>query len=117
MTDLLSLPQSEPILVEGTCLLPRCVHTVLSSRSAAVWMVPTEGFQRAHYASRGLWVQAILNECATPEQAFENWMGRDVAFARWVVSTADELGLRTIPIDGSRTIAESARLVADLFGL
>jgi hypothetical protein len=117
VSDLLSLPQSEHILVEGTCLLPRCVHTVLSSRSAAVWMVPTEGFQRAHYASRGLWVQTILNECATPEQAFENWMGRDVAFARWVVSTADELRLKTIPIDGSRTIAESARLVAGLFGL
>jgi 2-phosphoglycerate kinase len=117
VTDLLSLPQPEPMLVEGTCLLPGSVHTVLSSRSAAVWMVPTERFQKAHYAGRGPWVQAILNECAKPEQAYQNWMGRDVAFARWVTSTADELGLRTVPIDGSRTIAENARLVADHFGL
>ena len=57
VADLRSLPRSEPILVEGTCLLPNSVHPLLSSRDAAVWIVPTEEFQKVHYASRGPWAR------------------------------------------------------------
>ena len=115
--DLLALPGPTPILAEGTCLLPGDVHALLSRPEQAIWLVPTEGFQRSHYPDRGSWVQDILNQCEQPEQALQNWMDRDVAFARWVEQSAGELGLRLVRVDGKRSIAENAQLVARHFGL
>jgi len=115
--DLLALPGPAPILVEGTCLLPGDVHALLSRPRQAIWLVPTEEFQRMHYARRGPWVQEVVNQCEQPEQAFQNWMDRDVAFARWVEQSAGELGLRVVTVDGKRTIADNAQMVARHFGL
>ncbi|MGD9046525.1 MAG: hypothetical protein PVF77_00600 [Anaerolineae bacterium] len=115
--DLLALPDSEPILVEGTCLLPGSVDEVLSSRDRAIWVIPTEAFQKAHYRDRGAWVEGILSECTKPDQAFQNWMDRDAAFAGWVARTANKLDLRPIQVDGRRTIAQNARLIAGLLPL
>lgn len=42
-------------------------------------------------------------------------MDRDVAFARWVARSAAELGLKLIEVDGKRTIAENAHIVAQHF--
>lgn len=111
--DLLSLPGSEPTLAEGTCLLPDCVYGMLSNEQQAIWIVPTEEFQRKLYPHRGSWVQEILRQCAEPERAFQNWMDRDVEFARWVVQTAGELGLRVVQVDGRHTIAENAQIAAE----
>lgn len=115
--DLLALPHSEPILVEGSCLLPGSVSEVLSSKDRAIWVIPTEAFQKAHYRDRGAWVETLLSECTRPDQAFQNWMDRDATFARWVAQTANELGLRLIQVDGRRTVAETARLIASLLHL
>ena len=111
------MPQTEPLLVEGTCLLPGSVYEALASKNRAAWVVPSETFQVAHYRDRGAWVEAILSQCANPEQAFQNWMGRDAEFARWVTRRANELGLRIVQVDGTRTIAENAHLVAGYFRL
>ena len=62
-----------------------------------------------------MWVQDILCQCEKPEQAFRNWMDRDVAFARWVARSATRLGLKLLEVDGKRTIAENARIVAQHF--
>jgi 2-phosphoglycerate kinase len=115
--DLLALPHSDPILAEGTCLLPDSVDPLLSSKEQAIWIVPTEAFQKAHYRDRGDWVEAILSECTDPELAFQNWMDRDATFARWLLRRTNELGLRTRLVDGTRTITQNARLVAGFLRL
>jgi len=115
--DLQALPGTAPILAEGTCLLPNEVHALLSHPRQAIWLVPTEEFQRAHYAKRGPWVQELVSQCEQPEQAFQNWMDRDVAFAKWVEQSTGELGLRVVTVDGKRTIADNVQLVARHFGL
>jgi len=113
--DLLALPKSPPILAEGAALLPGCVRDVLLNPHQAIWIVPTELFQRKHYPNRGPWVQDILRQCENPEQAFRNWMDRDVAFARRIARSATGLGLKLLEVDGKRTIAENARIVAQHF--
>ena len=112
LDDLLALPTSPPILAEGTALLPDCVNDVLVNHNQAMWIVPSESFQREHYPDRGGWVQDILRQCADPDLAFRNWMDRDVAFARWVTGKAAELGLRLLEVNGERTITENAQTVA-----
>jgi 2-phosphoglycerate kinase len=116
LDDLLALPKSPPILAEGTALLPDCVNDVLVNHNQAMWIVPSESFQREHYPDRGGWVQDILRQCADPDLAFRNWMDRDVAFARWVSRRTTELGLEMIEVDGKRTIADNAQAVARHFG-
>jgi 2-phosphoglycerate kinase len=112
LDDLLALPRSAPVLVEGTALLPDCVFSLLQQRHQGIWIVPAEAFQRERYASRGDWVQSILRRCEQPERAFRNWMDRDVAFAQWVIKRTAALGLDWLQVDGTRTIAENASLVA-----
>lgn len=116
--DLLAYPQSTPVIVEGAALLPNCVSGLLLDRCRAIWVVPTEAFQRERYAPEHRpWMWDILNQCADPERAFRNWMDRDVGFARQIVKRAQTLGLKVIEVDGTRSIAENAELVAEHFQL
>jgi len=115
--DLLALPDDLPVIAEGAALLPELVHGVLSERRHAIWIVPTEAFQCEIYAHRGAWVDEILSQCAQPEQAFESWMARDAAYARWVQREARRLGLEVHVVDGRRSIDENAAIVEARFGL
>jgi hypothetical protein len=115
--DLRSLPSAPPILVEGTALLPDLVRPFLRDKRRGLWMVPTETFQRQTYPGRGAWVQTILRQCHDPERALQNWMDRDVTFARWIVARVHALGLTLLQVDGTHTIAHNAQRVAEHFGL
>jgi 2-phosphoglycerate kinase len=114
--DLLALPDSPPILAEGAALLPDCVSVLLNNLYQAIWVVPTEEFQRAQYARRD-WVKDILNQCRYPQQAWENWMGRDAEFARAVAVSAKERGLSVLDVDVSSSLAENAEIVSRHLGL
>ncbi|HUP27751.1 MAG TPA: hypothetical protein VM409_04895 [Chloroflexia bacterium] len=114
--DLLCMPRTTPIIAEGAALLPECVALLLSDLNQAIWVVPTEEFQLKEY-SRREWVQTILSQCRDPQQAWQNWMGRDAGFARSVAQAAADRGFRVIEVDGSRSIEEHAKMVAAHFGL
>jgi hypothetical protein len=111
LDDLLALPGKSPVVAEGAALMPSLVHDLLLDPGCAIWIVPSEGFQRAVYPKRGAWVEDILDQCTEPEQAFQNWMDRDASFARRVKEEARARGLAVIEADGQRTIEQMARLV------
>jgi 2-phosphoglycerate kinase len=115
--DLLSMPRSATILAEGTALLPDLVCSLCSASCQALWVVSSEEFQRTHYPDRGPWVHMILGECKEPEQALQNWMDRDVAFARWVESRTMAQGLALLQVDGTQSIAENTAWVEQHFRL
>ena len=108
LDDLLAHDRSLPLIAEGTALMPDLVAPLLADRSQGIWIVPTEAFQRQHYRQRGPWVDQILNQCDNPDQAYENWMGRDAAFARNVEARAAALRLEVLRVDGRRSIEENA---------
>lgn len=116
VSDLLEMPRSRPILAEGSALLPRCVKEILTTPSAALWLIPEETFHRHMYRQRGPWVQRILRQCADPEQAFDKWMRRDIAFAKHIASQAAYWSLKTLTIDGSRSLRENKERVEAHFG-
>ncbi len=116
-TDLAAVPSSRPILAEGCTLLPECVRA-LDGTARGIWMVPTEGFLRSNYTPENRpWVNDILADCDDPDQAFANWMARDVATARYVADDAEAHGQRVVHVDGSRTIDDTVALVAHHLGL
>ena len=116
VADLLALPVDRPVIAEGAALLPELVAPLLAAQNRAVWMLPTADFQWQHYRQRA-WAKDVVKDCSDPEQAFRNWMERDVQFARQVRGQADRLGLPVIVVDGSQGIAAVTAQVGAHFGL
>jgi len=116
LEELRSLPKREPLLVEGTALLPAQVAGVLSCQRRAIWLIPNADFQWQHYRRRE-WVRGILAQCSEPEKAFHNWMERDIRFAQWIEAETRVTHLSSIKVDGNRTIEQNAEAVARHFQL
>jgi len=118
LDDLLGLPRSMPVIAEGAALLPDLVSGLLPDRSQAVWVIPTESFQREHYTpEKRPFIDDILAHCQNPTQAFANWMDRDGGFAKRVAERARALDLKVLAVDGKRTIEQNAEIVAQYLGL
>ncbi|GAA3287771.1 hypothetical protein Dvina_26360 [Dactylosporangium vinaceum] len=94
-------------LAEGAALLPELLHGVGVPADRAVWIVPTEEFQRAHYARRP-WARDLVAATPDPPDAFDRWMRRDAAFARRVAGQARDLGYRVITVDGTQSVRQVA---------
>jgi hypothetical protein len=116
LAELSGLPADRPALVEGADLLPDLLQRVGVPLDRAVWMVPTPAFQLRHYAMRE-WVPAYLQGCADPQQAFRNWMQRDVLFAQHVRELAEEMGGRVVVVDSTESLEQAAGIVERHFGL
>lgn len=115
LADLTARPRSRPVIAEGAALLPELIDGVASPRRA-IWMVPEPDFQVTHYARRE-WRHDVLQTCTDPEQAWRNWMDRDIGFARHVAGNARERGFEVLVVDGSRPLDEMIRVVETYFGL
>ncbi len=112
--DVRAFPKDKPLLVEGTALLPQEVSRVLLKRNDAIWLIPTPDFQKENYSQRE-WIYEILKQCDNQEEAFHNWMERDVAFAEFVINEARRLNLEWLLIDERKTIEENAMIIAKHF--
>jgi len=114
--DLLALPSSPPVLVEGFSLLPRLVAPLLTRPDRAVWLLPTPAFRRAAFESRGsTW--DIAARTSEPARALANLLARDALFTEDLRRETAALGLATIAVDVSLTVDELTRLVAVALGL
>lgn len=113
--DLRKLPDDRPVIAEGAALLPELVAQYLADTRRGLWVVPTEAFQREHYAKR-TWIHGILAETRDPTQAFENWMCRDARFADHVREGCAARGYRAIVVDGRASLEENYRQAEAHFG-
>ena len=104
------------VIAEGLSLIPRLVAPLLTTRSHAVWLVPTSKFSRDAIEARGgKW--SIAGRTSDPERALANLRERDELFGREVKRQVAELGLHALVVDGTAPAEEIARRVADLFDL
>ena len=114
--DLLRWPAGPGVIAEGFRLLPRLVRPLLAEPRQAVWLLPTPGFRRAAFDSRGsLW--KIANKTSDPERALRNLLERDRLFTERLGAEARHLGLPVIEVDGAVTEADLVARVTDGFGL
>ena len=106
--------QDKALLVEGAGLLPHLIKSLEEPAVSYLCLTPTADFQKKHYKQRE-WVPYVLEGTSNPEQAFENWMQRDILFAQMVRKEAMELGYPSLIADGSQsekqTVEEVARLL------
>jgi hypothetical protein len=105
-----------PIVVEGAALLPELLAGQNVPHDRAVWIVPTEDFQRRQYRRRG-WAHDLLASTADPDRAFQRWMRRDTVFAHLIAGQARALGYPVISVDGTASATGVAAAVEDLLRL
>ena len=108
--------QNRPLLVEGAGLLPHLVKELECQASSYLCLTPTTDFQKKHYIQRE-WVPYVLEGTTNPEQAFENWMQRDILFAQMVRKEAVRLGYPSLITDGSQSEKQTAEEIARIFKL
>jgi 2-phosphoglycerate kinase len=114
LEEILALPKSAPVLVEGAALLPECVVPLLSDVRKAIWLLPTAEFQQYHYERRA-WAREVVRACTQPGQAFQNWMQRDIQFARFIHKDAQDCGMCVLEVDGTHSLAENTIFVEQYF--
>ena len=114
--DLLALPREPGVVVEGFRLLPHLVRPLLATPGHAVWLVPTAGFRRAAFDSRGSTWQ-IARKTSDPETALHNLLERDAMFTARLREEARRLGLPVVEVGAAMTEDGLAALVTGAFGL
>ncbi|MGA8117492.1 MAG: hypothetical protein WCA46_27965 [Actinocatenispora sp.] len=114
--DLLGLPREPGVIVEGFRLLPHLVSPLLAVPGHAVWLIPTPGFRRAAFDSRGsTW--GIAGRTSDPERALSNLLERDRLFTTRLRQETRRLDLPVIEVDTTVTEDDLADRVSGLFGL
>ena len=104
-----------PMIAEGMALMPELLDQ-LEPRANAVYLVPTETFQREHYAQRQ-WAQSLMASTNDPTGVFEKWMARDAANARTIAGQARALGFPVLEVDGAWDVMEVLGWVERQFSL
>ncbi|ULO10125.1 hypothetical protein H1230_15940 [Paenibacillus sp. 19GGS1-52] len=113
LEDLAAKPNL-PIVVEGNQLLPHLVLPHMREKHKAIWIVPTERFQREHYSQR-VWVQELLQQTDDPAVSFDKWMSRDALFAELVQQEANHLKLNLLKVDGVKGLQENFKIIVEYF--
>jgi hypothetical protein len=100
LDDLRGLPDSPLLLAEGSTIPMHVVSNGIADRSRAVWLIPTEDFQRALLAARG-----------TPPGPTALYLLLRERIAR----EASEYGVPTLILDGSLDLEATVAAVEELF--
>jgi hypothetical protein len=116
LEDLLALPKTTKIVVEGAAVLPAMAAPALLHPHQGIWLFPTPEFQISHYSNRE-WIHGILEHYEDPEKAFSNWMARDIGFANQMTSQTIRCNLRSFLVDGTVSIEDTFAMVEKHFQL
>jgi 2-phosphoglycerate kinase len=114
--DLLRLPKEPRVIAEGFRLLPRLVQPLLAATDHAVWLLPTPGFRRAAFTSRGTLFQ-IADRTSDPGRALRNLLERDQMFTERLYGEARRLDLRVIEVEAPMTEDALAAQVTEALAL
>ena len=115
LADLKQLPCKNGIITEGAAYVPQLMNQAGIPDSRYMAITPTEEFQISHFRKRKF-VPYVLEGCRDKEKAFENWMGRDVLFAKEVRKQCRQYQYYSIINDGSPGIDELVSRTAVHFG-
>lgn len=116
LEDLDKLDVETDIVIEGAALLPSNIHKLGISDTNYICVVPTAEFQLNKYAERE-WVSYYLSDSKDKDLAYDNWMKRDIEFAKIVLEDATNKGYSSILVDGSNSIEQNYAKVLDVLCL
>jgi len=112
--DLLALPDTSPLIVEGAGLFPDCVRPVVGDAHQALWLIPSPAFCRRVRLERDA---GAFADTSDPAQALDNLIARDVLLAAYVQRRAVDLGLKVVEVDGATPLDKMVAVVVQHVGL
>ena len=115
--DLAPLPAELAFLVEGWCVRPRHLAPLLTDRSRAVFLVPSEAFVRRQIEVLERAGSARHLGVSDAERAQRNRLERDRLLASEVVEDARQNGFEVVTVDENGSIDEVTSLVQRLLRL
>ncbi|HEY7834834.1 MAG TPA: hypothetical protein VIG30_14770 [Ktedonobacterales bacterium] len=113
IADVLALPATPPVLVEGPWLFPEAIAPLLTSPRQALWLAPTRAFKRASAARRDK--PTSRHQTSDPARATRHWYARDLLVDGHIRRGVAERRLALLEVDGSRPVEAVAALVAAHF--
>lgn len=116
LADLEKISCKNGIITEGAAYVPDLMKQIGVSGSRYLSITPEKEFQISHFRKRDF-VPYVLKGCMDMEKAFDNWMGRDILFAREVQKQCHANQYVSVINDGSIGIDEMVHRVAVHFGL
>lgn len=116
LEDLKQMHCKNGIITEGAAYLPKLIKKLNIPTERYISITPSKEFQFYHYSKRE-WVSFVLAECSDKEQAFLNWMNRDVLFAKAAQKQCKELGYVSYVNNGKLPVEELINNVILHFGL
>ncbi|MGH8793727.1 MAG: hypothetical protein ACRDXX_13925 [Stackebrandtia sp.] len=111
--DLVALADGPLVLAEGPFLLPELVAPALTDPRRAVWLLPTPDFAAKNLGKR-LDLKPTKNEFDR-ERASRMRLERDAVLTAAMRQDAARLGLHAAELDGSLSLDDTERLLAEHF--
>lgn len=90
-----------PLIIEGSIIMPEMIEKFNFPKGNSIWMIPTEKFQIRQHMFRGEWVYNILSQCNNPSKALDNWMKRDILYAKYIKNQCKKFDFPCFVNDGN----------------
>jgi hypothetical protein len=116
LEDIENLETTKDIIVEGAAILPRNMNRINVDQNHYICILPTAEFQLKKYLERK-WVNYYLKDSDNKGLAYNNWMARDISFAKKVYAEAQEFGYTSILVDGKNSVVSNVMYVKKCFSL
>lgn len=102
------------VIAEGAAFTPEIMKR--ATQENYICIVPTPEFQISHYKMRK-WVSYVLKDCTDEKLAFDNWMQRDIMFARQINEMCKANGIPCIINDGVKSVDEVYEIVKKVMNI
>ena len=112
LEDLTARDGDTLVIAEGPTMLPNLISAHMSSADHALFVVPTDEFSERMLMRRG---GGRTLGTSDPERAHATLLARNRILNRTIRDGARALGFPVIEVDGSLTLSETERLVAERF--
>lgn len=112
--DIKKIQNVKGIITEGAAYLPNLMKKAGIPANQYLSITPTKEFQLFHYSKRE-WIPYILKDCSDKEKAFENWMERDVLFAKDVQKQCVDTGYTSLINNGEMSVEKMVSFVEQHF--
>lgn len=115
--DLLGLPTGRPIVAEGPTAFPWWVAPLLREARQAIWLLPTREVHDAVLARRYRDDPSGSSAAKTsdPVRAGRKIVERNELMAARIAASCEQLGLRSVRVDGSLDLDDTLALIEEHF--
>lgn len=108
--DIKALSCRKEIITEGAAYMPKLMKKINIPANRYLSLTPSKEFQLFHYKKREF-VPYILRECSEKQKAYENWMERDILFAKEIQRQCEKAEYKSIINNGDFPIEDMVNMI------